>query len=151
MGSSGPTAGKITNVRSGFVTAVEPMREPAAAPSGAAGGGVRGGAGGGARGEEARAPDLGAGWGEQRGSLRKDLRRRDVFFFLLCTLVGIDTVGSVAAEGPQGLTWMVILALAFFLPYGLLVSELGSAFPVQGGPYVWTRLAFGRLAAGLNQ
>ncbi|WP_328327919.1 MULTISPECIES: APC family permease [unclassified Streptomyces] len=96
-------------------------------------------------------PDLSTGWGEQRGRLRKDLRRLDVLFFLICTLVGLDTIGSVAAQGPQGLTWMAILALAFFLPYGLLVAELGSAFPVQGGPYVWTRLAFGRLTAGVNQ
>ncbi|MFF9242591.1 APC family permease [Streptomyces sp. NPDC014801] len=96
-------------------------------------------------------PDLSEGWSEQRSHLRKDLRRLDVLFFLICTLVGLDTIGSVAAQGPQGLTWMAVLALAFFLPYGLLVAELGSAFPVQGGPYVWTRLAFGRLVAGLNQ
>lgn len=96
-------------------------------------------------------PDLSEGWGEQRSRLRKDLRRLDVLFFLICTLVGLDTIGSVAAQGPQGLTWMAILALVFFLPYGLLVAELGSAFPVQGGPYVWTRLAFGRLVAGVNQ
>ncbi|UKY48905.1 APC family permease [Streptomyces inhibens] len=97
------------------------------------------------------APDLSAGWREQRSRLRKELRRLDVFFFLICTLVGLDTIGSVAAAGPQGLTWMAVLALVFFLPYGLLVAELGSTFPVQGGPYVWTRLAFGRLTAGINQ
>jgi len=97
------------------------------------------------------APDLSKGWGEQRGRLRQELRRFDVLLFLICTLVGLDTIGSVAAEGPQGLTWMAILAVAFFLPYGLLVAELGSSFPVQGGPYVWTRLAFGRLTAGVNQ
>ncbi|MEY9846562.1 amino acid transporter [Streptacidiphilus sp. BW17] len=96
-------------------------------------------------------PDLSEGWGEQRSRLRKDLRRRDVLFFLICTLVGLDTIGSVAAQGPQGLSWMAVLAVVFFLPYGLLVAELGSAFPVQGGPYVWTRLAFGRFTAGLNQ
>ena len=28
----------------------------------------------------------------------------------------------------------------------MIVSELGSAFPYEGGPYVWTRLAYGRLA-----
>ncbi|GGN59335.1 putative amino acid permease [Streptomyces albiflavescens] len=100
---------------------------------------------------ERDAPDLSEGWGEQRSRLRRDLRRLDVLFFLICTLVGLDTIGSVAAQGPQGLTWMAILALVFFLPYGLLVAELGSAFPVQGGPYVWTRLAFGRLTAGVNQ
>ncbi|MEU9112275.1 APC family permease [Streptomyces sp. NPDC048483] len=96
-------------------------------------------------------PDLSEGWGEQRSRLHKDLRRLDVLFFLICTLVGLDTIGSVAAAGPQGLTWMAVLALVFFLPYGLLVAELGSTFPVQGGPYVWTRLAFGRLTAGMNQ
>ncbi|WP_407554200.1 APC family permease [Streptomyces sp. Pv4-95] len=100
---------------------------------------------------EGNAPDLSAGWREQRSRLRKDLRRLDVFFFLVCTLVGLDTIGSVAAAGPQGLTWMAVLAVVFFLPYGLLVAELGSSFPVQGGPYVWTRLAFGRLTAGVNQ
>ncbi|MFJ9420077.1 APC family permease [Streptomyces sp. NPDC101227] len=100
---------------------------------------------------EANPPDLSAGWREQRARLRKDLRRRDVFFFLVCTLVGLDTIGSVAAAGPQGLTWMAVLAVAFFLPYGLLVAELGSTFPVEGGPYVWTRLAFGRKIAGVNQ
>ena len=100
---------------------------------------------------EGNAPDLSAGWREQRSRLRKDLRRLDVFFFLVCTLVGLDTIGSVAAAGPQGLTWMALLAVVFFLPYGLLVAELGSSFPVQGGPYVWTKLAFGRLTAGVNQ
>ncbi|TWP53977.1 APC family permease [Lentzea tibetensis] len=72
-------------------------------------------------------------------------------FYLLCTLVGLDTIGSVAANGPQGLVWMVILAVVFFLPYGLLTAELGTAFPIEGGPYVWTKLAFGRMVAGVNQ
>lgn len=94
---------------------------------------------------------LGAGWVEQRSRLRRSLRRVDVVFFLLCTLVGLDTIGSVAAKGPEGLTWMVILAVIFFFPYGLLVAELGTTFPVEGGPYVWTKLAFGRAVAGVNQ
>jgi amino acid transporter len=74
-----------------------------------------------------------------------------VTFYLLCTLVGLDTIGSVAAHGTQGLVWMASLAVVFFLPYGFLTTELGTAFPVEGGPYVWTKLAFGRLAAGVNQ
>ncbi len=94
---------------------------------------------------------LGGTWEVQRGRLRKDFHRFDVLFFLICTLVGLDTIGSVAAQGPQGLTWMIVLAVVFFLPYGLLVSELGTTFPVEGGPYVWTKLAFGRLVAGVNQ
>lgn len=30
------------------------------------------------------------------------------------------------------------------------IAELGSAFPQEGGPYVWTRLAFGRPPAAVN-
>ncbi|MFD4669518.1 APC family permease [Lentzea sp. NPDC058450] len=94
---------------------------------------------------------LSGNWLSERTHLRKSLRRTDVTFYLLCTLVGLDTIGSVAASGPQGLVWMVILAVVFFLPYGFLTTELGTAFPVEGGPYVWTKLAYGRLAAGVNQ
>jgi amino acid transporter len=96
-------------------------------------------------------PGLGGMWELQRGRLRRDFHRFDVLFFLVCTLVGLDTIGSVAANGPQGLTWLVVLAVVFFLPYGLLVAELGTAFPVEGGPYVWTKLAFGRMVAAVNQ
>jgi glutamate:GABA antiporter len=96
-------------------------------------------------------PGLGGSWEVERSRLRRDFHRFDVLFFLICTLVGLDTIGSVAARGPEGLTWMVVLAVVFFLPYGLLVAELGAAFPLEGGPYVWTKLAFGRLVAGVNQ
>jgi len=82
--------------------------------------------------------------------LPKSLARRDVFFFLLCTLVGLDTLGSVAAHGGQGFFWLVFLAILFFVPYALCIAELGSTFPEEGGVYVWTRLALGRPVAALT-
>jgi len=42
------------------------------------------------------------------------------------------------------------LAVIFFVPQALLFSELGTAFPQEGGPYYWTRLAFGHLAGAVN-
>ena len=42
-----------------------------------------------------------------------------------------------------------MVAALFFVPAGLVVAELGAAFPNQGGPYVWARLAFGRRAGSL--
>lgn len=82
--------------------------------------------------------------------LPKSLARRDVFLFLLCTLVGLDTLGSVAAHGGQGFFWLVFLAVFFFVPYALCIAELGSTFPEEGGVYVWTRLALGRPIAALT-
>jgi len=44
----------------------------------------------------------------------------------------------------------MIFAVVFFIPQALLFSELGTAFPQEGGPYYWTRLAFGHLAGAVN-
>src|SRR5690242_21497531 len=76
--------------------------------------------------------------------LQRHFGRFDILFFLICTIVGVDTIASVASSGGEAFTWMIVLALIFFIPQGLLFAELGSAFPQEGGPYYWTRLAFGR-------
>ena len=87
---------------------------------------------------------------EEKAKLRKHFSRFDIFFFLICTIVGVDTLGQVAAEGAQGFLWLVFLAIFFFIPYGLLTAELGAAFTEEGGAYIWTRMAWGRLTAGIN-
>ena len=87
---------------------------------------------------------------EEKAKLQKHFGRFDILFFLICTLVGVDTIGTVASSGAEAFTWMAILAVIFFIPSALLFAELGSAFPEEGGPYVWARLAFGRLAGAIN-
>jgi hypothetical protein len=86
----------------------------------------------------------------EKKKLRRHFRRFDIFFYLICTVVTLDTIGDVASNGAQGFTWLIFLGIFFFLPYALSVAELGSAFPQEGGPYVWTRLAFGRPLAAVN-
>jgi len=87
---------------------------------------------------------------EEKKKLRKHFARFDILFFLICTLVGVDTLGAVASNGPQAFTWLIFLAVLFFVPYALLTAELGAAFPEEGGPYIWTRLAWGRGVAAVN-
>ena len=87
---------------------------------------------------------------QEKKKLRRHFRRFDMFFYLICTVVTIDTIGAVASNGAQGFTWLVFLGVFFFLPYAFSIAELGSAFPQEGGPYVWTRLAFGRPLAAIN-
>ena len=87
---------------------------------------------------------------QEKKKLRKHFARFDILFFLICTLVGVDTLGAVASNGPQAFTWLIFLAILFFVPYALLTAELGAAFPEEGGPYIWTRLAFGRGVAAVN-
>ena len=87
---------------------------------------------------------------EEKAKLQKHFGRFDIFFFLICTLVGLDTLGAVSNDGAQAFTWLAFLAVFFFLPYALLTAELGSSFHEEGGAYVWTKLAFGRFTAAIN-
>ncbi|HVM56636.1 MAG TPA: amino acid permease, partial [Gaiellaceae bacterium] len=86
---------------------------------------------------------------EEKGKLIKSLRRFDMVFFTICAFVGLDTLGTVANKGPEGFFWLVLLAAVFVIPYMLLMSEVGSAFTQEGGPYEWVKLAFGRFHGGI--
>jgi len=84
---------------------------------------------------------------EEKKKLRKGFRRFDMICYTVVSIIGLNALGAFAANGAQALTWLVLSAVTFFLPYGLLVAELGSAFPQEGGFYVWCKLAGGRLYA----
>jgi glutamate:GABA antiporter len=70
----------------------------------------------------------------EKAKLIKSLRRFDMVFFTVCAFVGLDTLGSVAKNGPQGFLWLVVLAVVFVAPYMLMISEVGAAFTEEGGP-----------------
>ncbi|MCX6372094.1 MAG: APC family permease, partial [Actinobacteria bacterium] len=63
--------------------------------------------------------------------------------FSVSAILVADTVASSAAMGVQGLGFWIILGLLFFIPYGFVTAELGSAWPDEGGIYVWVKEAFG--------
>src|SRR5437588_3600653 len=85
----------------------------------------------------------------EKGKLIKSLRRFDMVFFTVCAFVGLDTLGTVASNGPEGFLWLIVLAVVFVAPYMLLMAEVGSAFTQEGGPYEWTKMAFGRVHGGV--
>ena len=85
----------------------------------------------------------------EKGKLIKSLRRFDMVFFTVCAFVGLDTLGTVANKGAEGFFWLVVLAVVFVAPYMLMMAEVGSAFTQEGGPYEWTKLAFGRFHGGI--
>jgi amino acid transporter len=85
----------------------------------------------------------------EKSKLIKSLRRLDMIGFTVCAFVGLDTLGLVAQNGPQGFLWLFVLAIVFVAPYMLVMAEVGSAFTMEGGPYEWVKLAFGRLHGGI--
>ena len=93
------------------------------------------------------APQQAHAFDEQRQKFKKSLRRIDLVFITIAALVAIDTIAVTAGVGGgQTLVWLLVLIGVYLIPYGMIVSELGSAFPYEGGAYVWPRLAFGRFA-----
>jgi amino acid transporter len=86
----------------------------------------------------------------EKAKLIKSLRRFDMVFFTVCAFVGLDTLGIVADNGAQAFTWLAVLAILFVAPYMLLMAEIGSSFPQEGGPYEWMKLAWGRMTASVG-
>jgi amino acid transporter len=87
---------------------------------------------------------------EEKAKLKKHFGRFDIFFFLICTIVGLDTLGAVSNYGAQAFVWLIFLSIFFFVPYALLTAELGASFREEGGSYIWTKLSLGRFVAGVN-
>ncbi|MGN8025098.1 APC family permease [Microbacterium sp. 22242] len=84
-------------------------------------------------------------------TFRKTLGRLDIVLLSVAAIISIDTIAQIAAGGgAQAFTWTLVIGVTFLLPYAFVVSELGSAFHEEGGPFVWVRLAFGKLAASIS-
>src|SRR5260370_34007124 len=77
---------------------------------------------------------------EEKKKLRKEFNYFDMIFYTVAALVGIDTLGAVSSLGGQALTWLLISAVTFLLPYRLLTAELGSTFTQEGRMYEWCKL-----------
>ena len=87
---------------------------------------------------------------QEKAKLRRVLGRLDLVLFTACAIVGLDSVAQAAEAGAQAITWLLVSLVLFLIPYGMLTAELGSAFPVEGGPYEWARLALGRAAGAVT-
>ena len=67
----------------------------------------------------------------------------DMSLFTLCAIVVIDTLPATASIGTSAAGWWIVTVLLFFVPYGLVSAELGSAYPERGGLGGWIARAFG--------
>jgi amino acid transporter len=67
----------------------------------------------------------------------------DLLLFTFCAMFGVEAIPASAAIGPSAISWWLICAVGFFLPFGLITAELGSTYPEQGGIYVWVKKALG--------
>src|SRR5690349_13956993 len=67
----------------------------------------------------------------------------DVLLFNIAAVLGPRWIAAAAHNGTSSLSLWVLAAVFFFFPTALVITELSSRFPSEGGLYVWTREAFG--------
>jgi len=67
----------------------------------------------------------------------------DVLLFNIATVLGPRWVAAAAHNGTSSISLWVIAAVLFFIPSAMVINELSSRFPEEGGLYVWTKEAFG--------
>jgi amino acid transporter len=85
----------------------------------------------------------------EKRKLKKSLFRFDMIFFTVCAIVALDTIGQSSSYGAQAVFWLLVSAVTFLIPYGLITAELGAAFPTEGAVYDWVRLAYGHFAGSV--
>jgi glutamate:GABA antiporter len=75
--------------------------------------------------------------------LRKEMGFWDVLLFNIATVLGPRWIAAAAHNGTSSISLWMLAALFFFLPMALVINELSSRFPEEGGLYVWAKEAFG--------
>src|SRR5689334_19154319 len=75
--------------------------------------------------------------------LRKEMGFWDVLLFNIATVLGPRWIAAAAHNGTSSISLWVLAALLFFVPMAMVINELSSRFPEEGGLYVWAKEAFG--------
>jgi amino acid transporter len=77
----------------------------------------------------------------------------DVLLFNVVTVLGPRWIAAAARNGTSSISLWILAAIFFFIPTGLVITELSTRFPEEGGLYAWSKHAFGEFhgfVAGWN-
>jgi glutamate:GABA antiporter len=80
---------------------------------------------------------------DAKKQLRREMGFWDVLLFNIATVLGPRWVAAAAHSGTSSMSLWVLAAVLFFVPSALVINELSSRFPIEGGLYVWAKEAFG--------
>jgi glutamate:GABA antiporter len=80
---------------------------------------------------------------DPKSQLRKTMGFWDVLLFNIATVLGPRWIAAAGHNGTSSISLWILAAVFFFIPGALVINELSSRFPEEGGLYVWSREAFG--------
>ena len=64
---------------------------------------------------------------------KNQFRLADVILSVICVVFVAEAAAPVASIGNSQYFWWIFMILAFLLPYGLIVAELGTAYAGTAG------------------
>ncbi|MBZ5530595.1 MAG: APC family permease [Acidobacteriia bacterium] len=79
----------------------------------------------------------------QKPQLRRAMGFWDVLLFNIAAVLGPRWIAAAAHYGTSSISLWVLAATLFFLPTSLIIVELSTRYPAEGGLYVWSKEAFG--------
>jgi len=74
--------------------------------------------------------------------MQKKFKLFDVILTIICVVFVAEAAAPVAALGNSQFFWRMLMIVAFFVPYGLISSELGTTYQGDGGLYDWINQAY---------
>ena len=80
---------------------------------------------------------------DPRSQLCREMGFWDVLLFNIATVLGPRWIAAAGHNGTSSVSLWVLAALLFFVPMAMVINELSSRFPEEGGLYVWAKEAFG--------
>src|SRR6266700_2867245 len=80
---------------------------------------------------------------DSKSQLRKTMGFWDVLLFNIATVLGPRWIAAAGHNGTSSISLWALAAVFFFVPGALVINELSSRFPEEGGLYAWAREAFG--------
>src|SRR5437764_396091 len=78
-----------------------------------------------------------------KSQLRREMGLWDVLLFNIAAVLGPRWIAAAAHNGTSSISLWVLAAVLFFLPTALIIVELSTRYPSEGGLYVWSKEAFG--------
>jgi amino acid transporter len=80
---------------------------------------------------------------DPKPQLPKTMGFWDVLLFNIAAVLGPRWIAAAGHNGTSSISLWVLAAVFFFVPGALVINELSSRFPEEGGLYAWSRDAFG--------
>jgi amino acid transporter len=80
---------------------------------------------------------------ESKYNLRRVMGFWDLLLFNVAAVLGPRWISAASHNGQSSITLWVLAAVGFFTPTAMVIVELTSRYPEEGGLYAWTKEAFG--------